>query len=82
MAKEVRDLRCHFVSSALLELTVTQGAARLTQDFFVRILERGWLEHADPNRGRFRSLLLSSAKLVERLPRLSLPVLRVSSRKD
>jgi RNA polymerase sigma-70 factor (ECF subfamily) len=37
-----------------------QDAQDLTQDFFVRILEPGWLQHADPNRGRFRSLLLKS----------------------
>lgn len=35
-------------------------AQDLTQDFFVMILKRGWLRHADPNRGRFRSLLLTS----------------------
>jgi RNA polymerase sigma-70 factor (ECF subfamily) len=38
----------------------TQDAQDLTQDFFLMILERNWLEHADPNRGRFRSLLLKS----------------------
>ena len=38
----------------------TQDAQDLTQDFFVRILERNWLEHANPHRGRFRSLLLKS----------------------
>ena len=37
-----------------------EDAQDLTQDFFVKILERDWLEHADPNRGRFRSLLLTS----------------------
>jgi RNA polymerase sigma-70 factor (ECF subfamily) len=37
-----------------------EDAQDLTQDFFVKILERNWLEHADPNRGRFRSLLLKS----------------------
>jgi len=37
-----------------------QDAQDLTQDFFVMILEHNWLEHADPNRGRFRSLLLKS----------------------
>ena len=37
-----------------------QDAQDLTQDFFVKILERNWLQHADPNRGRFRSLLLKS----------------------
>ena len=38
----------------------TEDARDLTQDFFVMILERNWLQHADPNRGRFRSLLLKS----------------------
>jgi RNA polymerase sigma factor (sigma-70 family) len=38
----------------------TEDAQDLTQDFFVKILEPGWLRHADPNRGRFRSLLLKS----------------------
>jgi len=37
-----------------------EDAQDLTQDFFVKILEPGWLRHADPNRGRFRSLLLKS----------------------
>jgi RNA polymerase sigma factor (sigma-70 family) len=37
-----------------------EDAQDLTQDFFVKILEGQWLEHADPNRGRFRSLLLKS----------------------
>ena len=37
-----------------------EDAQDLTQDFFVKILERNWLQHADPNRGRFRSLLLKS----------------------
>jgi RNA polymerase sigma factor, sigma-70 family len=38
----------------------TEDAQDLTQDFFVKILERNWLEHADRNRGRFRTLLLTS----------------------
>src|SRR6266700_3134820 len=37
-----------------------EDAQDLTQDFFVMILERNWLEHANPSRGRFRSLLLKS----------------------
>ena len=37
-----------------------EDAQDLTQDFFVRILEDNWLEHADRIRGRFRSLLLKS----------------------
>jgi RNA polymerase sigma-70 factor (ECF subfamily) len=38
----------------------TEDAQDLTQDFFVKILEPNWLEHADRNRGRFRTLLLTS----------------------
>ncbi len=37
-----------------------EDAQDLTQDFFVTILERNWLQQADQNRGRFRSLLLKS----------------------
>jgi RNA polymerase sigma-70 factor (ECF subfamily) len=35
-------------------------AQDLTQDFFLMMLEGNWLRHADPNRGRFRNLLLKS----------------------
>ena len=38
----------------------TEDAQDLTQDFFVMMLEGNWLQHADENRGRFRSLLLKS----------------------
>jgi DNA-directed RNA polymerase specialized sigma24 family protein len=37
-----------------------EDAQDLTQDFFVTILKKNWLRHADRNRGRFRSLLLRS----------------------
>ena len=37
-----------------------EDAQDLTQDFFVAILKNNWLQHADRNRGRFRSLLLRS----------------------
>jgi len=37
-----------------------EDAQDLTQDFFVTILKKNWLHHADRNRGRFRSLLLKS----------------------
>jgi RNA polymerase sigma-70 factor (ECF subfamily) len=37
-----------------------EDAQDLTQDFFVTILKKNWLQHADRNRGRFRSLLLRS----------------------
>lgn len=39
-----------------------EDAQDLTQDFFVKILERHWLHHADVNRGRFRALLLTSLR--------------------
>src|SRR5437762_8147202 len=37
-----------------------EDAQDLTQDFFVTILKKNWLHHADRSRGRFRSLLLKS----------------------
>ena len=39
-----------------------EDAEDLTQAFFVHFLERGCHEHADPARGRFRSLLLTSLR--------------------
>jgi DNA-directed RNA polymerase specialized sigma24 family protein len=37
-------------------------AQDLTQGFFIRVLEGRYLDHADPEKGRFRSFLLSSLK--------------------
>lgn len=37
-------------------------AEDLTQAFFLGVLERGWYAHADPERGRFRNLLLVSLR--------------------
>lgn len=37
-------------------------AQDLTQAFFTRLLEKGWLSVADPARGRFRSFLLMALK--------------------
>ena len=37
-------------------------AQDLTQSFFLMLLEGGLLQRADPNRGRFRSLLLTALK--------------------
>lgn len=37
-------------------------AEDLAQAFFVRFIERGWYRDADPDRGRFRSLLLTSLR--------------------
>lgn len=39
-----------------------EDAEDLTQDFFLRIVKGDWLQKADPNRGRFRSLLLKSVQ--------------------
>ncbi len=35
-------------------------AQDLTQGFFAKLLEKNWLESADPNRGRFRTFLLTA----------------------
>lgn len=37
-----------------------EDAQDLTQEFFARLLEQGWLGQADPERGRFRTFLLSA----------------------
>jgi RNA polymerase sigma-70 factor (ECF subfamily) len=37
-----------------------EDAEDLTQEFFLRLLARGWVRAADPGRGRFRSFLLAS----------------------
>src|SRR5436305_3159049 len=37
-------------------------AQDLTQEFFVRVLEGRYLDRADPDKGRFRSFLLTSLK--------------------
>ena len=38
------------------------SARDLTQEFFARLLTRGGIDHADPQRGRFRSFLLGAVK--------------------
>src|SRR3954468_11986895 len=37
-------------------------AEDLAQSFFLRFLETGWYAHADPERGRFRCLLLTALR--------------------
>jgi len=37
-------------------------AQDLTQEFFARLMEKGYLRQADPHRGRFRSFLLAALK--------------------
>ena len=39
-----------------------ETARELTQEFFRRVLERGGLKGAEPQRGRFRSYLLGAVK--------------------
>jgi DNA-directed RNA polymerase specialized sigma24 family protein len=39
-----------------------ENAQDLTQAFFARIIEKRYLDRADPNKGRFRAFLLSSLK--------------------
>ncbi len=39
-----------------------QDAQDLVQEFFARFLEKKYLRHADPRRGRFRTFLLTSLK--------------------
>ena len=39
-----------------------EDAEDLTQAFFVHFIERGWYTRADPERGHFRSLLLTSLR--------------------
>ena len=64
-AREALDELCRTYWRPVFSFVCRRGysmenAQDLTQDFFVRILEPGWLQHADPHRGRFRSLLLTS----------------------
>jgi RNA polymerase sigma-70 factor (ECF subfamily) len=37
-----------------------EDAQDLTQEFFARLLQRNWLNHADRDKGRFRSFLLGA----------------------
>jgi RNA polymerase sigma factor (sigma-70 family) len=39
-----------------------EDAQDLTQEFFARLLERNYLDHADPNKGKFRWFLLGALK--------------------
>ena len=39
-------------------------AQDLTQEFFVRVLEGRYLDRADPEKGRFRSFILTSLEIL------------------
>jgi DNA-directed RNA polymerase specialized sigma24 family protein len=45
-----------------------EDAKDLTEDFFVKVLETDWLQRADLNRGRFRTLLLTSLQILSLSP--------------
>ncbi|MFL6520377.1 MAG: RNA polymerase sigma factor [Chthoniobacterales bacterium] len=58
---------CHIYWRPIFTFIYRRGysphdAQDLTQDFFLMIMEGNLLQSADPNRGRFRSLLLRSVK--------------------
>jgi RNA polymerase sigma factor (sigma-70 family) len=64
-AREALAVLCRIYWRPIFSFVCRRGfsnedAQDLTQDFFVMILETNWLQHADQNRGRFRSLLLRS----------------------
>jgi RNA polymerase sigma-70 factor (ECF subfamily) len=44
------------------QITHAEDAQDLTQEFFARLLEKNYLQTADPRRGRFRSFLLTAFK--------------------
>jgi RNA polymerase sigma-70 factor (ECF subfamily) len=39
-----------------------EDAQDLTQEFFARLLARNWVDSADPDKGRFRTFLLTAMK--------------------
>ena len=58
---------CHIYWRPIFTFIYRRGysapdAQDLTQDFFIMIMEGNLLQFADPNRGRFRSLLMRSLK--------------------
>jgi RNA polymerase sigma-70 factor (ECF subfamily) len=64
-AKAALETLCQTYWYPLYAYTRRQGknhedAQDLTQDFFARLLEKGYVAKADRNRGKFRSFLLSS----------------------
>ncbi|MCR6662895.1 MAG: sigma-70 family RNA polymerase sigma factor [Luteimonas sp.] len=66
-AREALEEICRAYRSPVLAYVRRSGTPRLdaedlTQEFFTRLLERRWDEHADPARGRFRAFLLTALK--------------------
>lgn len=66
-AREALEQLCRTYRPPVLAFVRHSGypaadAEDLTQAFFLRFIERGWYADADPERGRFRSLLLVSLR--------------------
>lgn len=66
-ARDALELLCRAYRPPVLAFVRRSGhhgsdAEDLTQAFFLRFLERGWYADADPQRGRFRALLLVSLR--------------------
>lgn len=66
-AREALEILCRTYRSPVLAFVRSRGyavdaAEDLTQSFFARFLERAWHSSADPERGRFRSFLLTALK--------------------
>ena len=68
-ARRALETLCRTYRPPVLAFVRSRGyrpdaAEDLTQAFFVRFLERAWHSSADPERGRFRSFLLTALKRV------------------
>ena len=66
-ARAALEILCRTYRAPVLAFVRSRGYAAdaaedLTQSFFTRFLERAWHSSADPERGRFRSFLLTALK--------------------
>lgn len=66
-ARQALEALCRTYRSPVLAFVRSRGysadaAEDLTQAFFARFVERAWHSSADPERGRFRSFLLTALK--------------------
>jgi len=66
-ARAALEILCRTYRAPVLAFVRSRGYAAdtaedLTQAFFARFLERAWHSSADPERGRFRSFLLTALK--------------------
>lgn len=66
-AQEALAVLCHIYwyplyAYARRRLASVEDAQDLTQEFFAQLLEKDYLQAADPNRGKFRSFLLTAFK--------------------